>query len=124
MEKTYKPRSGFRNFCIVMGVICILFVVLIPFAILLFWLGTQARITITDEHLVIRWFGTRRVPWNDISSLHVVGTQGVEEAATGPISYTLKSKPNGAPRIALGSFEGREEILAEITRRTGLQVQA
>ncbi len=124
MEKTYKLRTSHRNFCIFMGVLCCVLVVMIPFGIMMFWLATQPRITITDQHLIVRWFGTRTIPWADIASLRVAGTQGVQAAAQGPISYTLKSNPSGNPRIAVGSFEGREEIMAEITRRTGLQIQA
>jgi hypothetical protein len=124
MGKTYGTSTGFKVLCWVMAVICAVFIVLIPMSALLLWLAYGSRIETTDEHLVIKWFGTRRIAWGDFAELRWARGGGLVGALMKPVTYQLKSKPGGAPRFAVGAYQNSQEILDEIQRRTGLTVQS
>jgi hypothetical protein len=73
----------------------------------------------TDDKLYIRWIGTREIPWSDISGFTWAGGAGAVLAALRPLKYQLHSKPGSNANIAVGAFERSDEMLAELTRRSG-----
>lgn len=95
-DKVYRTRSGFKVTCWVLAVVCTVLVVLFPFGVLMLWIAYEAS----------------------------VRAVGVVAGMLRPLSYQLRSKPSATPRLALGAFEGSDEILAELTRRTGHQIAA
>ena len=88
------------------------------------WLAYKAEVRITDDKLYVRWIGTREIPWSDISGFKWAPAAGAIGAMMRPLSYTLHSKPRSRGNIALGTFQNTEEILSELTRRTGQQIAA
>lgn len=113
-ERVYPLRTGFKVFCWIMAAICLL---IPPLAIALIWIVFKAEIRMTDAHLVVKWFGTRTIPWGEISNLQPARAQGVVGAMMMPHTYTLKSGKSG--NIAVGAHKETQEILAEIARRAG-----
>jgi hypothetical protein len=114
-ERVYRLRKGFQVFCWVMAVLCFALVVLAPMGAMMIWILFHAEIRITTSHLIIKWFGTRTIPWSEIASLAPVRAQGAVGAMMMPHQYTLRSGKSG--NIAVGAHDGTEEILAEIRKR-------
>jgi hypothetical protein len=115
----YRTTTGFKVFCWIMAVICAVLIVLLPFSVMLVVLAYRSRITITDEVLVVRWFGTRRIPWGEIASVRWARAAGLVGGLMRPITGELKNGRSFG-NIAVGAHRGMAEILEEIRKRTGL----
>lgn len=124
MDKTFKTSKGFKVACWILAVVCIPFLVTIPFTLLMLWLAYGARVRVTEDKLVIRWFGTREHAWSDISSLKWVRAPGFIGGMMRPLGYELKSKPKATPRIAVGAHQDSDELVALIQQKTGLEAKA
>ena len=135
MTKTYAMSKKWKTICIVLGVLCCLLIVMIPFGIVMFVLASKARITIADEDITIWWLGKRTIRWDEFkelrqgtASVHGLGLVGAVAGAallSGPLTYELK-RPTGHKRgnIAVHWHENAAEIVAEMTRRTGKPIAA
>jgi hypothetical protein len=131
--KVYRLSKKWRTICIVLGVVCCLLIVMIPFGILMFVLAAKARIVMYDDRVEIKWMGTRKIAWSDFerlsqgtASVHGAGAVGAMVGAaliSGPITYKLKNQKDVGSRIAVHWHENAPEILQEMQRRTGLQIQ-
>jgi hypothetical protein len=121
MERVFKTSTGFKVGCWVIAVLCGVFVVMLPFSLAVLWLAYRAQVRVTDDKIVVRWFGTREHAWSDIAKLAWVRGGGAVGGAMRPMSYELRSKPNANPRIAIGALQGSEELLAIITAKTGME---
>lgn len=122
-ERIYRTRTGFKIGCWILAVICAVFVVLLPGTVLMLWLAYKAEVRMTDEKLYVRWIGTREIAWNDLSGFSWGPAAGAIGAMMRPLSYTQHSKRSRG-NIAVGTFQNTDEILAELTKRTGLQIAA
>lgn len=123
MDKTYRTSRGMKIGCWVLAVLCAVLIVLIPGTVMMLWIAHGAYVRVTDDKLYVRWFGTREIAWSDISSLRWGRAAGAVGAMLRPLSYELHSKPKSFGNIAIGAFEGSEELLAELARRTGQSIQ-
>ena len=103
----------------VMAVICGVFIFLLPFSFLMWWVAYKSHVTIRQDKIVIRWLGTREIPWEDFASFQWARAAGAVGVAMRPMSYTLKSGKTG--NIAAGVFE-TAELLEELATHTGLEV--
>lgn len=141
---TYKLARRWKTTCIVLGVLCCLLIVLIPLGVIMFILAGKARMTVTDEALVVRWIGTRVLRWEDFEAFkqqpfHMVGgvgglglagavalgaAKGVAASfVSGPVSYKLKSKRMWG-NLAVHWHERSGELAGAIEERTGLSIRA
>jgi hypothetical protein len=107
--------------CWILAVLCAVFVVLLPGTFLMLWIAYGAYLRITDDKLIIRWIGTREISWSDILSFSWGRAAGAIGAMMRPLSYTQHGKASPG-NIAIGAFENSEEILAELTKRTGHKI--
>ena len=120
MDKTFSTSKGMKVACWVLAVLCAVFIVTLPGTILMLWIAYGAQVRMTGDKLSIRWIGTREIPWSDISGFTWAGGAGAVRAALRPLKCQLRSKPgSNAGSIAVGAFERSDEMLAELTRRTG-----
>jgi hypothetical protein len=119
MDKTFRTSKGMKVGCWVLAGLCAVFIVALPFTILMLWIAYGAHVRMTGDKLYIRWIGTREIPWSDISGFTWAGGAGAVRAALRPLKYQLHSKPGSNANIAVGAFERSDEMLAELTRRTG-----
>ena len=88
----YRTKTGFKVFCWIMAVICGVLVVLIPFSIMLLWLAYGAFIEVRSDALVIKWFGTRTVPWENFERFESGRAAGLVGALMQPLSYYTKQE--------------------------------
>lgn len=141
---TFKLARRWKVACITLGVLCCLLIVLIPLGVIMFIVAGKARMTVTDEALVVRWIGTRVLRWEDFEALkqqafHVAGgapglglagamavgaAKGVASSfVSGPVAYKLKGKRMWG-NLAVHWHERSGELLAAIEARTGLTINA
>jgi hypothetical protein len=124
MDKIYRTSKGMKVGCWVLAVLCAVLVFLLPGTFLMLWIAHGAYVRITDDKLIVRWIGTREISWSDVSALRWGRAAGAIGAALRPLSYELHSKPRTHGNIAVGAFESTDELVAELTRRTGQAVLA
>lgn len=122
MDRVYGTRTGFKVGCWILAVVCAALVVLLPATFLMLWIAYRAQVRMTDDKLYVRWIGSREISWNDISRLEWARGRGAIGALMRPLAYSLHSKPRSRGNLAVGTFHGTDEILAELTRRTGLTI--
>jgi len=141
---TYKLARRWKITCVFLGVLCCLLIVLIPFGVVMFILAGKARMTVTDEALVVRWLGTRVLRWEDfeafkqqpfrmvggVGGLGLAGAVAVGAAkgvassfVSGPVSYKLKSKRMWG-NLAVHWHERSGELASAIEERTGLSIRS
>ncbi len=131
--KTYRLSKGTRTVINITGVVCCLLVVMIPFGIMMFWLGKKAHITTSEEGVVVWYLGTRDIKWDEfewlkqgrlsVSGLGVIGAAAGAALIKGPMLYKLKSQKRGGARIAVSWHENAAEIVATFEARTGLSLE-
>jgi len=136
-EQIYPMAVRMKVLCKFMFVLCLVLIVTIPFAIVLYLLLKKSDITIYEDRVRIRWMSTCELAWDEFEALRWggggsvgagVATSAAVGTATGAtrvfmgksIQYKRKGK-KGWSNIALGSYQNPGEILEEITKRTGLQ---
>jgi hypothetical protein len=120
MDKTFGTSKGMKVGCWVLAVLCAVFIVTLPGTLLMLWIAYGAHVRMTGDKLYIRWIGSREIPWSDVSGFAWAGGAGAVRAALRPLKCQLHSKPgSNANTIAVGAFERSDEMLAELTRRTG-----
>jgi len=119
MDKTFRTSNGMKVGCWVLAVLCAVFIVTLPGTMVMLWIAYGAQVRMTGDKLSIRWIGSREIPWSDISGFTWAGGAGVARAALRPLKYQLHSRPGSTANIAVGAFERSDEMLAELTRRTG-----
>ena len=119
MDKTFRTSKGMKVGCWILAVLCAVFIVTLPGTLLMLWIAYGAHVRMTGDRLSIRWIGTREIAWSDIAGFTWAGGAGAVRAALRPLNYRLRSKPGSNANIAVGAFERSDEMLAELTRRTG-----
>ena len=119
MDKTFGTSKGMKAGCWILAILCAVFIFTLPGTMLMLWLAYGAQVRMTGDKLRIRWIGSREIAWSDISGFSWAGGAGAVRAALRPLEYRRRSKPGSNPHIAVGAFERGDEILAELTRRTG-----
>lgn len=143
-SSTYRLARRWKVTCITLGVLCCLLIVLIPLGVIMFIVAGKARMTITDEALVVRWIGTRVLRWEDfeafkqqafsvaggVPGLGLAGAVAVGAAkgvassfVSGPVAYKLKGKRMRG-NLAVHWHERSGELAAAIEARTGLSIRA
>lgn len=105
--------------CWILAVLCAVFIVTLPGTLLMLWIAYGAHVRMTGDRLFIRWIGTREIAWSDLSGFAWAGGAGAVRAVLRPLHYRLRSRPGSKANIAVGAFERSDEMLAELTRRTG-----
>ncbi|MFO0746706.1 MAG: hypothetical protein U1F43_13695 [Myxococcota bacterium] len=138
---TYRLATRWKVTCIVLGILCTLLVVLIPFGILMFILAGKARVVTADEGVVIKWIGTRVIRWEEFAGFqqmpfHMAGHVGglglagalvagavkgaVSAMVSGPIQYTLTNKKSG--NIAAHWMAGSVAMVDTFEQKTGMTI--
>ena len=136
---TYRLATRWKVICIVLGVLCTVMIVLIPFAVLMFIIASKARVVASDDGLVVKWIGTRVMRWSDFASfeqmpfnLHIpipglglaaaaaagAATGAASAMVSGPLRYTLKNKKSG--NIAAHWMAGSVGLVATMEAKTGM----
>lgn len=139
----YPLAKRWKVTMITMGVICCLTVILLPLGIMCFIPAKKARVITGDEGVVIKWFGTRVIRWDEFASFQqmpfnvYIGGAGlglagavalgmakgaIQSAISGPIRYTLK--PKGSSSFAAHWMAGSGAMVAEMEARTGMTIVA
>jgi len=123
MERTFGPATWFKVLCWVLAALCILLVFTLPFALVMIWLALKAKVVVGEQGLVVQWIGKRTIAWNEFAELRWGRAAGAVGAAMRPLTYRLDGK-KGWSNIAVGAYEGTDEIVAAIRERTGLEIAA
>jgi hypothetical protein len=124
MDKTFMTSKAMKLGCWILAVLCAVFVFTLPGAVLMLWIAYGAQVRMTRDTLCIRWIGSREIPWSDICGFAWADGGGVVRAVLRPLRYQLRSTPGSSANIAVGAFERGDELLAELSRRTGRPIPA
>jgi hypothetical protein len=128
---TYRLATRWKVTCIVLGILCTALIVMIPFGIVMFVLAGKARVITGEGGVIIKWFGTRVIRWEDFVALRQGGLRvasggglvgGAASAMiSGPVNYQLVGKKSWG-NIAMHWHERSNELADTFEAKTGKQI--
>ena len=120
----YPLTKGRKRMMKGMGILCALFIILVPFSIPLFML-VKSGIWVTKEGVLVKWFGTRFHAWDDFEfvdwkQLSPFQTQDGDrlERLYRPLVYRLKNRKT-ISHMAVHWSERQDALIQQLKKHMG-----